>query len=273
MQDIQKLIAIKSKKGQRAIQLVDQNFRNNEVSRDNQLYHEIIEGKVEDDLDGAYVLLNTDPSNRNYRNIKNKLREKLLNHLFFLDYSKPSETLYKQIFYECTREAFQINVLMLEEEYELAYKKAQDTLSKAEEYELWNIAINCLAVIRQSYSESGNIKGVKETNHKIGLAREKANIIDQAKSKYYSIITELNRSLTAQKKELENLPSEIKYFEELLEKNHLIQIELLYYNLKLLNNQFHKDFMANILLTDQIEKKYLNRPVDLIKVYLDPQRI
>ena len=80
MEDIKTLVEICRKKGQRSIQLVNQNFRKKEVSKDNQLYQGIVEGRFTSDRIAASTIFKADPNSRNYRNAKGKLKQKLLNH-------------------------------------------------------------------------------------------------------------------------------------------------------------------------------------------------
>ena len=57
-------------------------------SKDNLLYEGIISGEFDSDEVASKKMFEADPGNRNYRNAKGKLKQKLLNHLYFLDYEK-----------------------------------------------------------------------------------------------------------------------------------------------------------------------------------------
>ena len=114
MEDLLKLIDIAKKKGQRSIQLVNQNFRKKEVSKDNLLYEGIIEGKFDTDELAAKKMFRSDPGNRNYRNAKRKLRQKLLNHLYFLDYDKETYSGFDKCNYECLHLLHQCKILICE---------------------------------------------------------------------------------------------------------------------------------------------------------------
>jgi len=76
MEDILKLIEIKRQKTLRSIQLLNQNFRKKEISKDNLLYEHIIENNLRSDEEAAFEVFKADPNNRNYRNAKSKLRQK-----------------------------------------------------------------------------------------------------------------------------------------------------------------------------------------------------
>ena len=88
MEELMQLIGIVKHKGQRSLQLVNQNFRKKEKSKDNILYNGLINKEYINEQEAAKKLFKTDPGNRNFRNTKAKLKQKLLNNLFFMDYQK-----------------------------------------------------------------------------------------------------------------------------------------------------------------------------------------
>ena len=123
MEDILKLIELRRKKGHRSIQLLNQNFRKREISKDNLLYDSILEYELKSDEEAARKIFNTDPNNRNYRNAKSKLKEKLLNNLYFLDYDKKGYTHYEKYEYESMNELHHARILMNEGDTQMAKNK------------------------------------------------------------------------------------------------------------------------------------------------------
>jgi len=78
MEELNQLATIVRQKGQRSIQLANQNFRKKEKSKDNLLYELILNEKIDCDEKAARILFNSNPANRNFRNTKLKLRQKLM---------------------------------------------------------------------------------------------------------------------------------------------------------------------------------------------------
>lgn len=273
MEDIVKLIEIAKKKGQRSIQLVNQNFRKKEISKDNQLYEGIIKGVFLTDDIAAKKMFGEDPGNRNYRNAKGKLKNKLLNHLYFLDYEKDSYTMYERNEYECMHTLHHCKILIREGANDIAFKMLPALIKTAKDFELADIVLEALTLLRNEYAYDGKTTPFSETNDEIKIWASLADAINESSETYHEVLTYINKSLSSQNRILEKVPALIEQIDKRAKKHKSTTLEIMALKLRLLYNQLTWKFDENVKLCDQIEKKYLNVPNAEVMVDLSMQKI
>ncbi len=174
MEDLQHLVKIVKKKSQRSLQLVNFNFRKKETSKDNLLYQGIVNTAFHSDADAAKAIFKVDPGNRNYRNAKGKLRAKLLNHLFFLDYEKTSYTLYERVRYDSEKTLLQSKILINEGAAEIALRILPSLLRTAKEFELYELAVDAARLLRDQYALLGKLTPFEEANDELRVFEKEA---------------------------------------------------------------------------------------------------
>lgn len=273
MEDIIKLIDITKRKGQRSIQLINQNFRKKEVSKDNLLYEGIIEGKFENDDVAAKKIFRTDPGNRNYRNAKRKLRQKLLNHLYFLDYDKDIYSNYDRCNYECLHQLHQCKILIAEGVHDVAIKLLPSLIKSAIENECADIAVESIVLLRNEYARMGKTTLYEETAKEYNNQKKFLEAIHECEELYFKTLVQINKSISAQ---LRILPKISKIIESISTKAHKFKsqrLDVLSHKLQLQYNQLNGDYAANIKLCSILEKKYLQQPHVEVNVDLDRKDI
>ncbi|MGK7393055.1 MAG: hypothetical protein ACNS62_00735 [Candidatus Cyclobacteriaceae bacterium M3_2C_046] len=269
MEDIIKLIEITKKKGQRSIQLVNQNFRKKEVSKDNILFESILSGKYLTDEDAAKGMFKTDPGNRNYRNTKGKLKQKLLNHLYFLDYEKDIYSAYQKNEYECWHALHQCRILIEEGANDIALKKLPQLIKTAKDFEFVNISLEALILLRNEYAKLGKSTPFHETNKELKHVKLFKEAILECEELYYQTLVYINKSVSSQNKVLNKIPQVITKIEKRGKEFSSNYLEVLAKKLQLTFNNITLRFRENIALCDQLEKKYLNKDNSEILVDLD----
>lgn len=272
MEEILKLIEISRKRGQRSIQLVNQNFRKSEISKDNLLYEAAANGRFQTDEEVAKCMFNADPGNRNYRNTKGKLKTKLLNHLYFLDYDKESISIYKRQEYESLHTLHQCKILVEEGAETLAVKRLPQLIKTAKEFEFIDIAIEALEMLRNAYAKGGKAVLFREATKELQYLRTFRDSAAECEEIYYEAIALINKSVNARKKAMVKLPVYIDRFEKKAKEFNSSRIDVFTKKLKLMYNELSRRFKDNIKLCDQIEKEYLQDP-EGIKVDLDLQEL
>jgi len=279
MEELVKLIEIAKKKGQRSIQLVNQNFRKKEISKDNQLYEGIITGEFLNDDDAATKMFDTDPGNRNYRNAKTKLKQRLLNHLYFLDYDKDIYTLHNKMSYECLHTLHQTKILFMEGSSEIGIRLIPQLIRATTEFEFHEIKIEALIILRNEYAHMGKLTPYLETQAEIDVVTNALKITRQCEELYFSTLVNINKSVSAQQRVIDAIPKTIKQIDEAAKQLKSNRLDVLSYKLKLLYNQLTWKFKENLTICAEIEKKYLNKhnheveddlsknQISLIKIY------
>lgn len=273
MKDLRRLIKIIKKKGQRSVQLVNMNFRKKETSKDNLLFEGITSNRFSSDIEAAKVIFNADPGNRNYRNAKGKLKYKLLNHLYFLDYDKDIYTQYQRCEYTCLHTLHQCKILIKENASEIAVKLLPQLIKTAKEFEFVDIAEDALTILRDQYAVQGKVTPFNETNQELIKYRKFINASKECEDMFNGMLVHINKSISAQNRIISKIPGVIENIQRESQKHRSKSLHVLANKLSLIYNSIRWDFEKNIKLCEDLEKKYLNRPNHEITVDLDKHEI
>lgn len=267
MEELLQLVSIVKHKGQRSLQLVNQNFRKKEKSKDNILYNGLINNDFKDEIEAAKVLFNTDPGNRNFRNTKAKLKQKLLNNLFFLDYHKSEYTSYQKTFYSCLNQIHQIKVLIMEDANCIAIKKIPAIVKSALDFELFEIALDALLINRSEFSKIGQCTSVNNAENEIKTIKSILKVVNECEDIFYDTTVIMNKSLSSCEKIIEDIPKRIKRIEYLSKKYKLARLDILAKKLRIACNTANHNHIENLKVCNYLESKYLN--LDSTKITVD----
>ena len=273
MEDILKLIEIKKHKGHRSIQLLSQNFRKKEISKDNKLYQSIIENELMSDEEASIKVFNADPNNRNYRNAKSKLRQKLLNHLYFLDYDKKEYTHYQKYEYDSDHELHQARILMVEGATDLAVKKLHHVLKQSKICEMIDIVSLALNYLKEIYANQGKLSLYSEVGLAMGYYLKFQEAIRESEELYFSELVQINKSFSAQIRALNKIPKSIKQIRQKSDEFNSTRIEVLALKLEILYNRIINNYKRLNELCIDIEDWYFHRKDEEIRVDLDQNSI
>ena len=273
MDDLRHLIKIVKKKSQRSLQLVNFNFRKKETSKDNLLYQGIIGEAFSSDEEAAKAIFKADPGNRNYRNAKGKLRSKLLNHLFFLDYEKRSYTLFERVRYDSEKTLLQCKILINEGAAEIALRTLPTLLRTAKEFELYEIAVSSARMLRDQYALAGKLTPFEEASSDLDDYQKKLDAYEHCKTLFYNSLVHVNKSVSAQKRILDEIPKTIEFIRSQAKKHQSRTIDVIASRLEIILNEMEWRFSDNIQLCTRLEKQYLKGSNDGVKVNLSKKSV
>ena len=273
MDDLRHLIKIIKKKSQRSLQLVNFNFRKKETSKDNLLYKGIVNDSFLSDEEAAHAIFKADSGNRNYRNAKGKLRAKLLNHLFFLDYEKRSYTLFERVRYDSEKTLLQCRILINEGASEIALRTLPSLLRTAKEFELYEIVVSGSRLLRDQYALSGKLTPFEEASTELQEYEEKLSAYEHCRNLFYQSLVHVNKSVSAQKRILDDIPQTISFIRSEAKKHQSRAIEVIASKLEMILNEMEWQFSDNIRLCTQLEKRYLQGSNDQVEVNLSKKAI
>lgn len=273
MKEIRELISIIRKKGQRSIQLVNQNFRKNETSKDNLLYEGITNNQFQTDESAAREIFGSDPGNRNYRNAKGKLKTKLFNHLYFLDYEKEGYTDYEKNHYEALHTLHQAQVLITERSPDIAIRLLNQLVKICKEYEFTTIGVQALTILRDEYAKKGKLTPYKEVSEELKQLTKQHEIHKKCESAYHQNLVQINKSVSAQNRILPHIPKSINEIKSEAKKHKSDNLYILAARLEILYNEIRQHFNENIKICTDLEKRFLNRPNSEVSVDLQQDYI
>ncbi len=119
-------------------------------SKTNTFYKKILNNEFQTDDDAAGFFYDASPNNSSYKNLKSKLREKLVNTLFFLNHSKGHSGYSRAMIY-CSKYLAAARILIYMGGRQASIDLCKKVLKKAQEYELTEFILKS-AVYLQGYS-------------------------------------------------------------------------------------------------------------------------
>jgi hypothetical protein len=129
-------------------------------TRVQQLYDQVLSGKIQNDEEGANVFFPDGVyKDKYFGKLKRRLSERLLNTLFFIDVNKPQFTDYQKANQVCHRNLLVVKLLLSYRQRHLAMVIAKKTFKKAVYFDFTEIALLLSKELRVFYS---TITGEKE---------------------------------------------------------------------------------------------------------------
>lgn len=260
MDSLGELIKLVTKKRVKKVELFDENSRN-KSSNYFKLFDGIHTRKYQSDLDAAKDIYQCDPSEKKYLILKTRLKQKLLNTLFFLDFEDDDNVPeYKSALYECNKTLYCAKVLLMNGSKKIAIPAVEKTLRKAQEYYLTDIELECTKILRAYYSTSNQYK-------EFLLYRDLAEQIEQRlmaenlSEKYYQEIIATYAKSKSNKSKVKKLSEKCyKALFEDFKKYESTKLSLNYFRIKTLFHQFSDDYRSAIEVTEQMEAYVLKTP-------------
>lgn len=240
MEELKKLVRIVTLFSPKKISLLDP--RNAKPrNKEEKLFLNIQADKYENDDEAYNDLYKDSQKSYRYRMLKSRLREKLLNQLFFVQYDN---RLTKKDEKKCLDLMYRGKVLLIMAEYPISKKLYLKALKIAEKYEFTDFTIDCLNNLNFIYTQLSDPKQFYKSLESIKHFQQIKTLEDEAYRIYYSNKIELQKSVLSQKKTIQKLPHEILRLKELWKKSDSYNIYYYYY---ILNGWF-------LELTGQFEK-------------------
>lgn len=126
----------------------------NDDSKFQSLYSGIIDGKITNDDDAIHTLygINNDKNSQTYNRLKNRLKRRLLNTLFFINTNQPQFTDIQKAYYSCNRNWLAVRILLSFGARRTGITLAERTLRFAQHYEFTELALFLSKDLRFHYS-------------------------------------------------------------------------------------------------------------------------
>src|SRR5580704_1279030 len=112
MKYLPELIRILDRFREKHIETIDSGFRERKENKEFQLYDGIKTGVFHNDSEAADTLYQVQPSAPKYSTLKNRLKIRLLNSLFHLNWKRAGFSESAQAYYTCRKHSFMVHVLV-----------------------------------------------------------------------------------------------------------------------------------------------------------------
>lgn len=253
MEDLKRLVRIISKRKQRQFPLLELKSINENSSKENIFFRYIRKGIVNSDDDASKLIYGTKSDDDRFRMLKSRLKQKLLNHMFFLDFTDNNQKASNQFEQECIQQLHQAKMLLFTGESRIAKSLVLKALTTAERCEFTKYIISGLEDLIGIYSENCQPHLFDDVVQKLKASRELYAKEGEAREHFYFIKMMIVKSVNSRKKNLDNATKSIKKLEKLWNETksynifeNLIQLILLY-------KELTGDFKGIIPILQEIE--------------------
>ena len=253
MEDLQRLVKIVTRLKQRQYPLLELKSINENSSKENLFFRHIRKGIVSTDDDAAELLYGSKSEDDRYRMLKSRLKQKLLNHIFFLDFTDDNEKTPESLEQECIHLLHQGRVLMLTGELKIAKGLFFKAYTAATRYEFTHYKVQALEEMVKVYSENHQPHVFEDTVNELNEVRKLYNAEDEAKQRYYYIKMMLSKSVNSRRKNMDYAIESIDWFYKKWKQYKSFNLFEFYYktkrNVMTLQGEHEKllDFLNDIL--------------------------
>ncbi|MEO6165906.1 MAG: hypothetical protein ABIO46_09890 [Chitinophagales bacterium] len=225
-------------------------------SKDNlylKLFKGIADGTFNTDDEAAIALYQTTSRDKKYLMLKSRLKDRLINTLFFLNHKKIQDSPYQKAVYQCNRNYFCSKILLTHGARTSAISMAKSTLSLAQQFDLNEIVLLCSRMLRHHYAMMGLKREYNQFDQLAGSSLKLVKSENRAELMYESLLSQVARS-KAYKPELAATAKE--YFnqsKELSKYQQSFHLHLLHYRIGLLYYQVIRNYRLTLNLCNRLQ--------------------
>ena len=256
MDEIKDLIKIVTDHTRRNLPLLDLKNLHQNGNKEANLFLGIKNGEFSDDIQASSGIYGSEEVDFKFRMLKSRLNRKLLNHLFFMDFTSQSHTKATNLYQEALDYLHFSKMLLNIGEIKLGTKLLYKTIDMAKECEYTIVLIDCLRELREVYAKTyrpklfQNIKSQLAEYEALERNEEKANAIFQESR------LSINSTVNNRKKSFEPFKEAISELKALYKKNNSYNIFEQYFKLEVWYNELTGEFDRVLELINDVEKDY-----------------
>jgi len=252
MEDLKRLVSIITKRKQRQYPLLELKSINENSSKENIFFRYIKKGIVDTDDDASKLIYGTKSDDDRFRMLKSRLKQKLLNHLFFLDFTENNQKVSNQFEQECIQQLHQAHMLMFTGEYKIAKSLVLKALTTAERCEFTKYIVSCQEELVRIYSDNCQPHLFDDVVQSLKMNRELYAKEEAAAEHYYYIKMMIVKSVNSRKKNLEAATESIAYIEKVWVDTKSYNVFQYLLNLTLLHKELIGDFAGIIPILEEV---------------------
>ena len=256
MDEIKDLIKIVTDHTRRNLPLLDLKNLHQNGNKEANLFLGIKNGEFNDDIQASSGIYGSEEVDFKFRMLKSRLNRKLLNHLFFMDFTSQNHTKATTLYQEALDYLHFSKMLLNIGEIKLGTKLLYKTIDMANECEYTVVLIDCLRELREVYAKTyrpklfQNIKSQLAEYEALERTEEKANAIFQESR------LSINSTVNNRKKSFEPFKEAISELKALHKKNNSYNIFEQYFKLEVWYYELTGEFDRVLELINDIEKDY-----------------
>ncbi|MFC6999470.1 hypothetical protein [Rufibacter roseus] len=251
MEELKKLVQIINKKGTAESPLLDLSKKSQ--SKEWLLYNGLAQGSITSEKD-ALEILYSGSSSGGFKMVKSRLRKKLLNQLYFLDFSSPGNNLSHSVEHACIAKIYQARVLLNLGAYDLAEPVLKEVISLGKQISFYDVVLFSLKTLLLVYTNLGEKNLFYKTQQKIQEFQELFAADHEVEQLYLESKVQLGQSVKARKQYLANVDDVLERMEQLWRKAQSFNSFRYYYQLSIWAQELKGNFEQIIELTENSER-------------------
>ncbi len=255
MEALRELVELVTRKRVKKVELFDEQSRNK-----NSNYYQLFEGihtqKYDSDEAAAQDIYQCDASAKKYLILKTRLKQKLLNTLFFLDTNIQEHLSPREVaLHECERALYHSKILLQNQSASIAIPIAEKTYKKAKEYQLTSIEYDCAQILARYHAEEKNYRDFVNFRNLSERLEKKRQAEDRAERYYLETITTYQKSKLSREAAREMAPAHIQHIREDLQKYKSQVLESYLLKLQTLHSQYENNYAATLKSLSEREQR------------------
>ena len=255
MKELEKLVQIVTKRHQKSAPLL--NFSEKKPGKELVLFKAYQQGKSTTTGNNK-----KGPDSAELRMTRARLRKKLLNHLYFLNFTDPFLKVSYRYEQECLGMLHQARILLKEGEHQISERLLRNALRIAEDCEFTGHAISIIEQLRFLYAQTGEGAKFKKISKNLPHYLELLKYEQEAEGIYYAAKLEINRSVSAKKKYLPVMPENIERLKQLWEKYKSFGVFEAYYKTNVWYQELTNNFTNIVKITLEAEKMLQSKKIN-----------
>jgi len=265
MKELKKLVGIVTENGLKNLPLLDLYDEDKGSNLEQHLFLGIRNGEYKSDEDAEKDIYGSVNLGQRYKMLKSRLKYKLLNHLFFLNFRIPDVSVSKQYEHECINYLHMSKMLLSMNERDISEKLLLKCLRISQEAEFTNLTVECLELIRSIYSDKVRPKLFKKNRKDLNEYRNLLRLEEEINDDFFYSRILLRKSVHSRKKNIDNTAKTIKKLEQSYEQTNSFNVFEKYYKLKIWYWELNGDFDKIISIADEIEEDFKNGKLNTIR--------
>ena len=265
MEELNKLTRLLRDRVRDTYSAIDLDINENNPNKEQELLNGIIGTQFLSDDDAAISLYGTDADDQRYRMLKSRLRQRLLNLLYFVDYRDSKTKISTPYEQESTNYIHKAKILLREGLDDIAEKMVNKALAISKETELTEVTIEGLGILRRLYSFRCQPANFYKNLEELERLRKLNEIESKAYDLYFEQRMLVKKSVNSRKNHLTEAIAVVSELERLWKETNSYNIFDLYYILNVICHESTGDYKSILKLTEDTEKLASNEKINPLR--------
>lgn len=262
MKEVNKLVDIVTSRLRKNYDILDLSGEMEDPSKEQQLYNGVLSGIYKTDEEAATGMYESDIYDQRFRMLKSRLRHKLYDLLFHVEFNDSRYKIATQHLLECKEYLYKANILFTTGEYSMAEKQVNKAFAIAEEAEFTRVLVDGYDLLRIMHANNCKPTDFEEAIEKLESLRKLSNIEEYANDLFFKNSMLLKKSVHSRNISVQTTNDNVMILENLWKETGSVNIYEKYYRLKMWYFELVGDYKKLIAFSLLAEKDIENGKIN-----------